>query len=121
MRYNFAFIILGLLWILTSQAKAGTRLISTLTYHHGTVGTTAADAITPSSVPKELRGWMLCHDAGSASTYLSMSEGADPDTDGIRLGPGQCFECLDCGPGSLSRANVKGSAASTGYSVIQLR
>jgi len=97
------------------------RRINNVEYSHSTVGTSAADAIAAINVDSKLKGWLICHDAGSASVYLAVSNTADPDLDGVRLEPSQCFECTECGFLTLKDANVKGSAASTGYSVIQLK
>lgn len=95
--------------------------ISKHDYHHATVGTTAADAIVVASVFKNLKKFTICHDAASANAYLSFSDGADPDADGRRLEPAQCFVCHGCTFAILRDLNVKGSAASTGYSLIQER
>jgi hypothetical protein len=45
----------------------------------------------------------------------------DLATDGVRLGLGKCFDCLNCSPGSLRAAKVAGQGASNGYSVIQFQ
>jgi hypothetical protein len=97
------------------------RRVSSVSYHHATVGTTAQDAVSPSSVDTRIVGWRLCHDPESTANYLSASVGADPAVDGIRITPGQCFECNDCGRKGLIDLNVKADAAATGYSVIQFK
>lgn len=88
-------------------------------YSHGTVGTTAIDAIAAANVVREIKGWTICHDGGSASSYLAFSDTADPDVDGTRLAPGECYECEGCSIATLRELNVKGQAAATGYSLIQ--
>lgn len=95
------------------------RQLGSVDYQHSTVGTTAQDAT--GTVVDRLKGWEICHDAGSASAYLAISDGADPDTDGVRIAPGDCFKCLECSEKTLKDANVKGSAAATGYAVIQFK
>lgn len=97
------------------------RRISSVSYSHSSVGTTAQDAISSASVDLKLKGWRICHDAGSSSDYLAISVGADPAADGLRIAAGQCYQCDECGATALIDANVKASAASTGYSVLQLK
>lgn len=113
--------ILNLFFDKDAEAQIGTQKIIQVQYSHSTVGTTAQDAILAASVEKEVKAWKICHDAGSASVYLAVSDGVDPDTDGARLEAGQCFDCMSCSFATLRDANVKGSAAGTGYSVIQYR
>lgn len=117
MKVFLAFVLL-LPSLLLAQNNYSPRSVE---YHHGTVGTTAADAITASSVNRYVRGWRICHDSESTATYLAISSGADPLTDGIRIGAGECFECTNCSQKTLIDANVKAQAASTGYSVIMFR
>lgn len=92
-----------------------------LEYVRGTVGATAADAVTDNLVAKTVYGWSICHDPESAADWLAFSENADPATDGRKLGAGQCFDCVACGGGPLRRMQVKASAAGVGYSVIMQR
>ena len=103
----------------TSFAQIGRVKITKVVYTHSTVGTSAADAILASIVERNIKGWTVCHDAGSASTFLSFSDGADPDVDGTRLEAAQCFFCSGCSFKTLVNLNVKGSAAGTGYSILQ--
>ena len=110
-----------LLLLFACGANGTTIRINTLLYHHDTVGTTAQDAIISTSVDSRVFGWTICHDGGSANAYLAVSENADPDSDGQRVAPGECFVCYGCGSRSLKSANVKGSAAATGYSVVQYK
>jgi hypothetical protein len=102
------------------NAQMGRR-IGSVSYSHATVGTSAQDAVAPASVDSRIVGWKVCHDSESAATYLSLSTGVDPDVDGARIGPGNCFLCLECGGQTLKDLNVKGQAAGTGYSVIQFK
>jgi hypothetical protein len=113
-------ILFGMLLSNVSYAQNGRR-IGDVKYHHATAAAAAQDAISSASVLVDLRGWRICHDGGSANAYLAVSDGADPATDGVRLAAGQCYECDDCGSAALIEANVKGSAAATGYSVLQLK
>lgn len=115
-------IIIGFSLFVGATLHANNRKLDTITYAHSTVGTTAQDAaLTPSSVDSKIRGWRICHDGGSASAYLAISNGADPDTDGLRIAAGACYLCDECGSKGLIEANVKASAASTGYSVLQFK
>lgn len=93
--------------------------ISKLTYSHSTVGTVTQDAIAPASVQRNLKGFSLCHDAGSASDYLAFSDQADASVDGTRLAAGQCYTCEGCSYQTLVDLNVIGSALATGYSIVQ--
>lgn len=98
---------------------ANTR-VGTVLYAHATVGTTAADAISSSAVGTNILAWKVCADSANGN-YLALSTGADPDTDGVRLLAGECFECPNCTPKTLRDLNVKGGAASQGYSVVQYK
>lgn len=115
------FIAVLLTFLSASIAIADGRRIGVVLYEHSTVGTTAQDAISSSNVDRTLKGWRICHDAGSANAYLAISTGSDPATDGVRIAAAQCYQCDECGAQALIDANVKGSAASTGYSVQQLK
>ena len=97
----------------------GQRRISSVAYAHDLVGVAAQVALATVSIDVGLRGWRVCHDAASAGTWLAVSQGADPAIDGVRVAPGQCFECDDCGSKGLIGLNVKADAAATGYSVLQ--
>lgn len=99
--------------------QIGAQKITKQVYSHGSVGTTAADAVLASTVERNLKRWAICHDGGSASAYLSFSDGVDPDVDGTRLAAGDCYTCYGCSQKTLIDLNVKGSAAATGYSIIQ--
>lgn len=116
-------LLLAFLFAMVSTASYGQlgRRIDTVTYYHSTVGGTAADAIPAMNLVSGLKGWRICHDAGSSSDWLAISVGADPATDGIRIAAGACYVCDECGFAALKNANVKASAASTGYSVLQLK
>lgn len=109
-----------LLFMDPAFGQIGRKLIK-VDYNHSTVGTTAQDAILATSVDKKVKGWAICHDAGSAANYLSISDTADPDVDGVRIAAGDCFDCLECSGQTLIDANVKASAAATGYSVVQFK
>ena len=121
MRYLLLAIIASVSFSQVALAQTGRVKISNVAYSHATVGTTAQDAIVAASVERNLKGWSVCHDAGSASTYLAISVGADPDVDGTRLAAGQCFVCAGCSNKTLVDLNVKGQAAATGYSLTQER
>jgi hypothetical protein len=107
-----------LLLLVACSARANVK-INTVTYSHASVGTTGTAAIAPASVVTKVYGWSVCHDAGSANAYLAVSKTADPDLDGVRVGPGECYHCTNCGSRSLKAIFVKGSAAATGYSIVQ--
>lgn len=100
-------------------AQIGAQKITKQVYAHGSIGTTAASAVISTTVERNLKRWTLCHDGGSVNAYLSFSKAADPDTTGARLAAGQCYTCFGCSQKTLIDLNVKGSAAATGYSVIQ--
>lgn len=103
-----------------AQFAVGKR-VGHIDYAHSTVGTSAALAIAAASVGGNSVKFMVCNDAVNTSTFLEVSSGADPATDGIRLGLGQCFVCENCSNALLKALNVKAQAASNGYSVIQYR
>lgn len=104
-----------------SQVFFANTRVGKMDYAHSTVGTTAQEAIAAASVGGNLLTWAICHDAESSSTYLAISDGADPATDGVRVAPGECHMCPNCNPQTLKDINVKGQAAGTGYSVTQWR
>ena len=92
---------------------------STLVPYHASVGTAAALAIPGASVTGDVQGWRICNDGvPGASTYLAVGQATDPLTDGLRLGPGKCYSCLQCTAGLLKAARVVGQAAANGYSVL---
>jgi hypothetical protein len=101
----------------SATAQSTPVRISGVEYYHDTIGTTASGAI-PSISVKALFSFKVCADAGNAS-YVAVSKALDPDTDGVRLQAGQCFECLGCVGSTLKALKVKGGAASQGYSVLQ--
>lgn len=117
MRYLLYFVSI-LLFASSAQAQIAKRT-GKMFYSRSTVGTTAQDVIAAANVQKKTYGWLVCHDPGSTATYVDVSENADPATDGLRLGPGQCFDCDDCGEGVLRRLRIKAQAAGAGYSVVQ--
>lgn len=99
-----------------SMGQTG-KVSSKVLYERQTVGTTTAAAT--SNANKAVWGWTLCHETGSAATYLALSESADPETDGHRLVPGACYDCSNCGEGPLRRLQVKAQAAGAPYVIIQ--
>jgi hypothetical protein len=115
---RFLSMIIAMICLFSVNSFASTSVASKVIYDRGSVGTTAAAATEVAN--KATWGWTLCHDGvGSGGTYLAFSEDTDPDTDGTRLVPGACFDCINCGFGTLSRLRVKGQAAATTYSIIQ--
>ena len=116
MKWTHAMTIMLFLFACTAHGEVR---IGTVLYSHSTVGTSAQDAIASGSVDRLTFGWDICHDGGSASAYLAVSTGVDPDTDGVRVATGECYVCPNCGGKALRNTNVKGSAAATGYSVVQ--
>ena len=119
MRYLLFALIGTVLFSEIAVAQISRVKISKVSYSHALVGTVAAKAILDANIEREIKGWTICHDAGSASTYLSFSDGVDPDVDGTRLAAGQCYVCVGCSFATLASLNVKGQAASTGYSLTQ--
>lgn len=98
---------------------ANTRIGKT-DFDHGTVGTSAQDALADADVGANVLSWAICADSANAN-YVAVSQNADPDTDGIRLGAEQCYTCANCTASLLKAIQVKGGAASQGYSVLQYR
>ena len=119
--YRIKLIMAALLAAVSSQtAKADSVVrVGGLEFYHDTIGTTASGAI-PSISVKSLFSYKVCADSGNAS-YVAVSKDLDPDTDGVRLQAGQCFECVGCTASLLRDLKVKGGAASQGYSVVQYR
>lgn len=116
--YLGAFLFSTLLFLGSANGQTGRR-IGSVDYFHSSVGTTAQDAIPAGNVERNVKGWRICHDAGSTANYLAISTGADPATDGIYIAANTCYECDECGGTALKDVNVKADAAATGYSVIQ--
>lgn len=104
----------------SAYASLGRR-VGKIEYHHASAGTATSAAINAIDVPRDIVGWRICHDIDSTAAYLALSESADPDVDGMRIGAGDCFECDDCGAQALKNLNVKAPAAATGYSVIKFK
>ncbi len=102
------------------QFFSGDR-ISGVVQSHATVGTSTAAAIAPSSVVGGLVSFKICNDAVNTSTHLLVGQAVDVSTDGVMLGLGQCFECINCKSDVLKAMKVEGQAASNGYSVIQYK
>lgn len=103
----------------SAQFAVGKR-VGKMSYSHGSVGTSAAAAISSGSVVGNSVRWLICNDAvNGSSTYLAVSSNANPAVDGIRLGLGQCLECQNCSTALLKAINVLGQGASNGYSVTQ--
>lgn len=98
---------------------ANTR-IGAVDFDHAVVGTTAAKAIPDADVGANVLSWNICADQGNAD-HVSVSLNADPDLDGVHLQAGQCYSCPNCVASILKALNVKGGAASQGYSVTQYR
>lgn len=89
-------------------------------YYHSSVGKNPKRAIPNTMVDiRKVRAWRICLDAGSSAKYLALSSGSDPDTDGVRIGAGDCFDCSNCGGVALQLTNVKAETPETGYSVIK--
>lgn len=114
-----SFILLIMLSFFSNSALAQVGMkTGKLKYYRTTAGLAASDAITDSLVPKTTYGWMVCHDIGSTAQWVVVSEGADPAVDGVKLAPGACLDCLDCGEGPLQRMQIKAQAAGAGYSIL---
>lgn len=116
----FLLVFLSVSYASSADASLGRR-VGKIEYHHASAGTSTAAAINSVDVPRDIVGWRVCHDPESSANYIALSEGADPETDGLRIGAGACFECDDCGSQALKNLNVKASAAATGYSIIKFQ
>lgn len=92
-----------------------------ITNYHTTVDTTTADAIATATIGKDVIGWQICNDAENTSTHLLVGQAVDVSTDGVMLGKGQCFQCMNCTSALLDALKVEGQAATNGYSVIVYR
>jgi hypothetical protein len=103
-----------------AQTVVSAVRIGSTTAYRTTVGTTTALAIPSASVLPGLSGWRLCADSANTN-YLAIGKASDVDTDGVRLGAGQCFACDNCSPSTLKLSKVKGGAASQGYGVVQFK
>lgn len=86
-----------------------------------TQGVSSSTAIASTDILGDVQYWKICADAVQSSTWLAVGEAVDTETDGVRLGKGKCFECLDCRGSVLSSLKVSGQAASAAYSVIQYK
>jgi hypothetical protein len=113
------------LFVATTQASAQQYFspdrTASVVQTRATVGTTTAAAISPSSVAGSLLSFSVCNDAVNTSTYLLVGQAVDVSTDGVMLGLGQCFECVNCKSDVLKALKVEGQAASNGYTVIQYK
>lgn len=105
----------------TSQAQSYQSRVGKVTLYRATVGTTTAAAIPGASIGGNVINFKICNDAVNTSTFLLVGTTADAATDGVSLGLGQCFECINCKGSLLSTLRVKGQAAGNGYSVTQYR
>ena len=94
--------------------------INNATFTRAVVGPVTAVAIPPLSVIGNLLGFRVCADSTNTS-YVAVGTAADVDTDGVRLGPNQCFACDGCLAVVLKSIKVKGGAAAQGYAVVQYK
>lgn len=68
------------------------------------------------------QGWKICNAGVNTSTWLAVSQTAgDPTSTGIRLGKGQCYQCMSCSTGLLTKMYVSAQAASNDYSVVEFK
>lgn len=86
-----------------------------------TQGVSGSAAISAGSILGGILGWRLCNNGTNTSTWLAVGSSLDPTVEGVRLGKGKCFECLQCTGGMLKAATVSAQAASNGYSVVQFK
>ncbi len=119
MRYILT--LLCFLFVSELALAQGSTRTGKLDYVRGVASTTASDAVLDSLVAKTVYTWSLCHDIDSPAAWVVFSEAVDPATDGTKLEPGACYECLTCGGGPLRRLVIKAQAAAAGYSVIMHR
>lgn len=76
----------------------------------------AASALLPSAL-----GWRICNAAINSSTWLAVGKTTDPEVDGVRLGPGKCFDCPACTKAALGAVKLSAQAAADAYSVVQFK
>lgn len=86
-----------------------------------TQGVSGAVAIAAADVVPGLMGWRICNYAVNTSTWLAVGETIDPETDGLRLGKGKCYDCPSCSPQSLKDIKLSSQAAANDYSVTQFK
>lgn len=86
-----------------------------------TQGVSGAVAIAAANVVPALMGWRICNYAVNTSTWLAIGEALDPETDGLRIGKGKCYDCPSCSPQSLKDIRLSSQAASNDYSVTQFK
>lgn len=88
-----------------------------------TQGVSGAVAIPAADVLAGGLGWRICNDTVNSSTWLAVGVGTtpDPELDGVRLGKGKCYDCLNCTPQSLKNVRVSAQAAANDYSVTQFK
>lgn len=87
-----------------------------------TQGVSGALAIAAADVLPDLLGWRICVDDVQTSTWIALGETAlDPLLDGVRVGKGECLECLNCSGASLRAIYTSSQAASGAYSVTQFK
>lgn len=116
---TLAFISLSSLAVAQDSPSIDTRFAST-SFYRAAAGTTGSLAIPGASVLGGVSGWRICNDGvPGASTWLDVGQNADPSNDGVRLAPGQCFQCMQCTASLLKAFYVEGQAAANGYSVNQ--
>ncbi len=101
-----------------TDATAGDSGFAILVTTQGLLSTVA---ISSSSVLGNLMGWKICNNAVQSSTWLAIGKTTDPETDGVRLKKGACFDCLSCTPQTLRDVKVSSQAATNLYSVVQFK
>jgi len=120
MKWTTAMTVMLILTACTANAKdKGGKKIGHVSYSHDMASTKTQPATN--MIEEKIEGWRICHDPGSEAGFLAISNTEDPELDGTRIGPGQCFECPGCTSETLTRANVKSDVDDTGYSVVQFK
>lgn len=107
-----------------AHAEPNTTRVDTVLMYHATAPTSTALLIPVVDVGSQLQGWRVCADNGNTGSVLVGV--ALNSSDAAVLGPNSCFSCTDisgstCSNSGLKSLQVKGSAASQGYSVAQFR
>lgn len=86
-----------------------------------TQGLLATSAIGSSDILTNIMGYRICNHSANTSTWLAIGKSTDPETDGVRIGPGKCIDCPSCARDVLGLTTVSSQAASNYYSVIQFK
>ncbi len=86
-----------------------------------TQGVSGSLVIAAANILPGMLGYKICNAASNASTWLAIGTGVDPETTGVRVGPGSCLDCPSCTAKVLGDTRLSAQASGNAYSVVQFK